>query len=219
MFSVKETDLSTKLSKASVDRGRDSAADGACKLFTVPAPGSQPLNNGSDFIRSSCKCTDDPDLCYASLESYSRSVNRDLAKLSIAAIDVRLEKVKTMVSYLANLTRDADHKSDPRMLQDLRLCLRLIGGANGAVDEIQKSLKQMRDLGAAGSSKERLRSLLFDVQMSITGASIDHSTCIDNFDDADGPLKENVIARVAYVRKYLRTALGLVDCYTDKVTS
>ncbi|XP_044478252.1 pectinesterase inhibitor 7-like [Mangifera indica] len=188
-------------------------------FITSPSPGSQPLTNGSDFIRSSCKCTDEPDLCYASLEPYSRSVNRDLAKLSIAAIGVSLEKVKTMVSYLANLSRDADHKSDPRMLQDLRLCLRLIGGANGAVDEIQKSMKQMRDLGSAGSSKERLRFLLFDVQMSITGASIDHSTCIDNFDDVDGPLKEDVIARIAYVRKYLRIALGLVDCYSDKVTS
>ncbi|XP_044478258.1 21 kDa protein-like [Mangifera indica] len=185
-----------------------------------PSPGSQPLTNGSDFIRSSCKCTTYSDLCYASLKPYSRSVNGDLAKLSIVAIGVSLEKVQTMASYLANLSRDADHKYDPRMARSLQLCLDFIGGDDGAVDDIQKSLKQMRDLGAAGSSKERLRYLLFNVQNWITDASICHSGCADTFDDVpDGPLKEDVIARAEYVRKFTSIALGLVECYSDKVTS
>ncbi|XP_044478251.1 uncharacterized protein LOC123205373 [Mangifera indica] len=98
----------------------------------------------------------------------------DIAKLSIAAIGVSLEKVKTMASYLANLSRHADYKYDPRMSQSLHLCLDLVDGVGGAVDKIQKSLKQMRDLGAAGSSEERPRSLLFNVQTWITGGPFDH---------------------------------------------
>ncbi|XP_044494817.1 pectinesterase inhibitor 9-like [Mangifera indica] len=141
----------------------------------------------------------------------------DLAKLSIAAIGFSLEKVKTMASYLANLSRDADYKYDPRMSQSLHLCLDLVDGVGGAVDKIQKSLKQMRDLGAAGSSEERPRSLLFNVQTWITGGPFDHSACADSFDDvADGPLKEDIIARALYARIFTTIALVWLNAILTK---
>ncbi|XP_044478285.1 pectinesterase inhibitor 7-like [Mangifera indica] len=182
-----------------------------------PSPGYQPLANGSDFIRSSCNSTLYPDLCYASLEAYSSSVHEDPALLASVAIGVSLKKAKTIASYLVNLSHEGDFHSDPRASSALHDCLSNFGDA---VDEIQGSLKQIRDLGAAGSSKENLRFLLSNVQTWMSAALTDQETCADGFDDlADGPLKADVIDRTACVKKLTSNALALVNSYVEKATS
>ncbi|XP_044478280.1 pectinesterase inhibitor 7-like [Mangifera indica] len=182
-----------------------------------PRPGSQPLTKGSDFIRSSCKCTSYPDLCYASLKAYSSSIHEDPVELACVAIGVSLKKVKKMSSYLANLSRKGDIHSDPRASSALQDCVSLFGDV---VDEIQDSLKQMHDLGSAGSSKERLRFLLSNVQTWMSAALTYQETCTDDFDDvADKPLKSDVINKCAYVKKLTSNALALVNDYAEKATS
>ncbi|XP_031271702.1 pectinesterase inhibitor 7-like [Pistacia vera] len=183
----------------------------------IPSPGSQPLTNDSDFIRSSCNSTLYPDLCYASLEGYSSSVREDPAQLARVAIGVSLKKAKAMASYVANVSREADYSSDPRVCSALHDCHSNFGDA---VEEIQGSLKQMRHLGAAGSSKETLRFLMSNVQTWMSAALTDQETCTDGFDDvADGPVKADVVDRAAYVKKLTSNALALVNSYAEKEMS
>ncbi|XP_044490960.1 pectinesterase inhibitor 7-like [Mangifera indica] len=183
----------------------------------IPSPDSEPVNNGSDFIRSSCNSTLYPDLCYASLEGYSSSVQEDPALLARIAIGVSLKKTKAMAAHIANLSRVADYNSDPRASSALHDCQENFGDA---VDEIHGSLKQMRQLGAAGGSKESLRFLMSNVQTWMSAALTDQETCTDGFDDvADGPVKADVVDRAAYVKKLTSNALALVNSFVDKEIS
>ncbi|KJU81240.1 hypothetical protein N619_00155, partial [Ectopseudomonas oleovorans] len=75
-----------------------------------------------------------------------------------------------------------------------------------AVDQIRRSLKQMRHLGGSGES---LRFLLSNVQTYMSAALTNEDTCLEGFQDlASGPVKTDVCGRVAPVRQLTSNALA-----------
>ncbi|KAF2316831.1 hypothetical protein GH714_042172 [Hevea brasiliensis] len=75
-----------------------------------------------------------------------------------------------MTAYVSNLSRQSDYGSDHRAAAALHDCFSNFGDA---VDEIRGSLKQMRQLGAAGSSAEALRFQMSNVQTWMSAALTD----------------------------------------------
>ncbi len=87
------------------------------------------------------------------------------------------------------------------------------------MDEIRGSLKQMRQLGAAGAGGVSFRFQMSNVQTWMSAALTDEDTCTDGFEDvADGPLKTDVCDRVGKVHKFTSNALALVNSYVEKGT-
>ncbi|GAB4828741.1 hypothetical protein Ancab_018409, partial [Ancistrocladus abbreviatus] len=177
----------------------------------VPAPAPATATNPIDFIRSSCNVTLYPDLCYTSLSRYANAVQTDHAHLARVAIGVSLTKASGMATYVSNLTREAEYGSDHRAAASIHDCFSTL---EDAVDQIRGSLKQMRQLGSAGSGNETVRFQLSNVQTWMSAALTNEDTCTDGFQDvAEGPIKSNVCNRVAEVKKFTSNALALVNSY------
>ncbi|KAL3731330.1 hypothetical protein ACJRO7_028238 [Eucalyptus globulus] len=185
-------------------------------LQPAPAAGSPapaPADD-SDFIRASCNVTLYPDVCYATLARYAPSVGRDPARLAHAAIAVSLVKAQRAAEYVSNLSREADYGADRRAAAALHDCLENFGDA---ADEMRGSLKQMRQLGAAGSGEQSFRFQMSNVQTWMSAALTDEDTCTDGFQDvADGPVKAGVSRRAGAVKKVTSNALALVNSYVNQ---
>ncbi|CAI0410771.1 unnamed protein product [Linum tenue] len=166
----------------------------------------------TDYIRSSCNATLYPDLCYTSLSRYSAAVQQSPRRLARVAIGVALSKVRRTASFLANnASALADYGSDRRAAAALHDCRSNLGDA---AEEIRGSLKQMRQLGAAGATEEAFRFQMSNVQTWMSAALTDEETCTDGFQDvADGEVKAAVYARAAEAKKYTSNALALVNTY------
>ncbi|KAK7251632.1 hypothetical protein RIF29_34990 [Crotalaria pallida] len=168
--------------------------------------------DSTDFIRSSCNTTLYPDVCFTSLSRYANAVQQNPGQLARVAIAVSLSKVHRVASYVSNLTREADYSADSRAASAIHDCF---SNLDDAVDEIRGSLKQMRQIGAAGGG-----SFLFqmsNVQTWMSAALTDEETCTDGFQDVqDCPVKTQVCDKVSAVKKFTSNALALVNGYANR---
>ncbi|KAF3971857.1 hypothetical protein CMV_004591 [Castanea mollissima] len=185
-------------------------------LAPTATPTPTPTTNGTEFIRTSCGTTLYPDLCYHSLSRYASAVQQSPGQLAKVAIGVSLSKARRMAAYVSTLARQAEYGADRRATAALHDCSTNFGDA---VDEIRGSLKQMRQLGAAGLGVESFRFQMSNVQTWMSAALTDEDTCSDGFEDvADGSLKSDVCDRVTKVHKITSNALALVNSYVAKGT-
>lgn len=189
------------------------------QLHAIPAaaPASYPPDTGSgtgtDFIRTSCNSTLYPEICYSTLSRYASTIQQDPAQLASVAIGVTLSKAKGMANYVSNISRQADYGSDQRAAAALHDCFSNFGDA---VEEIYGSVKQMRQIRSAGTSRASFRFQMSNVQTWMSAALTDEETCTDGFEDvADGQMKEEVCDRVEYVKKLTSNALALVNRYAE----
>ncbi|KAI9082178.1 hypothetical protein K1719_035918 [Acacia pycnantha] len=181
----------------------------------APAP-AESSPNSADFIRTSCGTTLYPDICYSSLSRYANAVQQNPGQLARVAISLSLSKAHRMASYISNLTRDADYEANSRATSALHDCFSNIGDA---VDEIRGSLKQMRQIGAAGSGEESFRFQMSNVQTWMSAALTDEETCTDGFEDVtDNPVKADVCDKVTDLKKFTSNALALVNNYANTGT-
>ncbi|XP_004503384.1 pectinesterase inhibitor 7 [Cicer arietinum] len=187
-------------------------------LHPASATGEQPPttgNNGdTEFIRSSCNTTLYPDICYTSLSRYANAVQQNPGQLARVAISVSLSKVHRIASYISNLTHEADYGASSRAVLALHDCF---SNLDDAVSEIRGSLKQMRQLGAAGSGTDSFLFQMSNVQTWMSAALTDEETCTDGFQDVpECPMKSDVYNRVTRVKKFTSNALALVNSYANK---
>ncbi|KAK7370005.1 hypothetical protein VNO80_12055 [Phaseolus coccineus] len=185
----------------------------ATAAYDASAP--TPDNGDTEFIRSSCNTTLYPDVCFSSLSRYANAVQQNPGQLARVAIGVSLSKAHRAASYISNLTHDADYgTSGSRAALALHDCFSNLGDA---VDEIRGSLKQMRQIGAAGSGAGSFLFQMSNVQTWMSAALTDEETCTDGFQDvAECPVKADVCNRVTNVKKFTSNALALVNSYANK---
>ncbi|WCJ33584.1 Plant invertase/pectin methylesterase inhibitor superfamily protein [Euphorbia peplus] len=177
-----------------------------------PSPTYPPTT--SDYIRSSCGATLYPEICYTSLSTYATAIQQNPAKLARVAIGLSLSRARKTASYVSNLSRDAEYGSDPRATAALHDCFSNFGDA---VDEIHGSLKQMRQIGAAGASTEAFRFQMSNVETWMSAALTDEDTCTDGFEDvADSAVKTEVCDRATEAKKFVSNALALVNSYAAR---
>ncbi|XP_015954361.1 21 kDa protein [Arachis duranensis] len=184
-------------------------------FYDADSPAAPAADDGdTTFIRTSCNNTLYPDVCYSSLSRYANAVQQDPGQLARVAIAVTLSKVHRTASYVSNLTRDADYTADSRATSALHDCFTNLGDA---VDEIRGSLKQMRQIGAAGTGAGSFLFQMSNVQTWMSAALTDEETCTDGFQDvAECPVKADVCDRVTKVKKFTSNALALVNTYANK---
>ncbi|KAF8407608.1 hypothetical protein HHK36_006741 [Tetracentron sinense] len=186
-------------------------------LFLLPSISAVDLSNQNrnttDFIRSSCGATLYPELCYTSLSRYANAVQQSPAKLARIAVAVSLSKANGMVIYVSKLPRQPDYVAEPRVTAALNDCFTTFGDA---VDQMQHSLKQMRNLNGGESFSFQMSN----VQTWMSAALTNEETCTDGFDDVpDGPIKSDVCDRAGNVKKFTSIALALVNSFVAKETN
>ncbi|KAL7603534.1 pectinesterase inhibitor 7 [Lactuca sativa] len=183
-------------------------------LLTLTTAGNPfpPTSNDTDFIRTSCRTTLYPQICYTSLSGYSSAVQQDPGRLARVAIGVTLSKATHMARYVSNISRKADYAGIPRVAAAVHDCFSVFGDA---VDEIRGSLRQMRRLNGSGES---LRFQLSNVQTWMSAALTNEETCTDGFEDVpDGGLKADVCGRAVKVKEVTSNALALVNGFANTI--
>lgn len=190
----------------------------ASTFSSSTSTGEQPPTTGNDgdteFIRSSCNTTLYPDICYTSLSRYANAVQQNPGQLARIAIAVSFSKVHRTATYLSNLTRVADYGGNSRAALALHDCF---SNLNDAVDEIRGSIKQMRQIGAAGAGADSFLFQMSNIQTWMSAALTDEETCTDGFQDVENcPMKTDVNDRVTKVKKFTSNALALVNGYASK---
>ncbi|CAI9278481.1 unnamed protein product [Lactuca saligna] len=183
-------------------------------LLTLTTAGNSfpPTSNDTDFIRTSCRTTLYPQICYTSLSGYSSAVQQDPGRLARVAIGVTLSKATHMARYVSNISRKADYAGIPRVAAAVHDCFSVFGDA---VDEIRGSLRQMRRLNGSGES---LRFQLSNVQTWMSAALTNEETCTDGFEDVpDGGLKADVCGRAVKVKEVTSNALALVNGFANTI--
>ncbi|KAI3720136.1 hypothetical protein L6452_21046 [Arctium lappa] len=185
---------------------------------TAAVNNPSPSTSGdNDFIRTRCRTTLYPQICYTSLSSYSSAVQQDPRRLARVAIGLTLSKATHMAKYVANISRNADYDAaaaSPRLAAALHDCFSVFGDA---VDEIRGSLRQMRRLGGSGES---LRFQVSNVQTWMSAALTNEETCTDGFEDVpddDGGVKAEVCDRAVKVKEVTSNALALVNGFADAI--
>ncbi|KAI3731559.1 hypothetical protein L1987_62748 [Smallanthus sonchifolius] len=171
-----------------------------------------PPSQDKDFIRTSCRTTLYPQTCFTSLSGYSYSVQQDPGRLARVAIGVTLYKSNHVAKYVANISRQADYSSSPRVAAAVHDCYSVFGDA---VDEIRGSLRQMRRLGGSG---EELRFQLSNVQTWMSAALTNEETCTDGFEDVpEGGVKTDVCGRAVKVKEVTSNALALINSFANTI--
>ncbi|XP_031384859.1 pectinesterase inhibitor 11-like [Punica granatum] len=69
-------------------------------------------SNATEFIRTSCSQTRNPDVCCAMLIGYANAIQNDPTQLALTAISVSLSHVQDVASYISNLSLRANETSN-----------------------------------------------------------------------------------------------------------
>ncbi|KAJ0896351.1 putative pectinesterase [Helianthus annuus] len=178
----------------------------------APTPAPEPTSDDTEYIRSCCETTRYPDTCFATLSNYSGAVRHDSGRLATVAIHVALHNATHMARYVSNMSRQPD-SGKTREFAALCDCESVF---EDAVDQINKSIKEMRQLGWTGES---VRFQLSNVQTWMSAALTNEDTCMDGFEGvADGGVKADVCGRVVAVEQVTSNALALVNRYADTIS-
>ncbi|KAD2393579.1 hypothetical protein E3N88_40556 [Mikania micrantha] len=173
-----------------------------------------PTSDETNYIRTSCESTRYPATCFNTLSRYSGSIKHDPIRLSMSAIHVALTTVTHAAIYLSKMSRHVDSGNTANTTESaaVRDCSSVFGDA---VDEIQKSHKEMKRLGW---TQESVRFQLSNVQTWMSAALTNEDTCMDGFDDVeDGDVKAAVCGWVVAVKEVTSNALALVNSYADTI--
>ncbi|KAL8227608.1 hypothetical protein R6Q57_015192 [Mikania cordata] len=172
----------------------------------------RPTPNDINYIRTSCRTTLYPQICFTSLSGYSSAIQQDPGRLARVAIGVTLSKATSMAKYVSNITRVSDYGGSPRVAAAVHDCYSVFGDA---VDDIRGSLRQMRQLNGSG---EDLRFQLSNVQTWMSAALTNEETCTDGFEEVpDGGLKADVCGRAVKVKEVTSNALALVNSFVSTI--
>ncbi|RAL49981.1 hypothetical protein DM860_017482 [Cuscuta australis] len=188
-----------------------SAADVPLSPAPSPCLAATENNDTAEFIRTSCQITLYPEVCYHSLLAYAGSVQRDHAKLALAAIGVSLRGATQAAAHVKSLSASSQAAtSASAATAALRDCFSAL---RDTVDQMRDSLAQMRQLGG---DTEALRFQISNVQTWMSAAETNEDTCLDGFESvADGPLKTDVCDRVGKVVRLTSNALALVNYFAN----
>ncbi|XP_031492546.1 21 kDa protein-like [Nymphaea colorata] len=183
-------------------------------IFPVTAAGGTAGGGGdaTEFIRTSCKATRWPAICFSSLSAYAGSVQQSPSQLARVAISVSLSKARTASGYVGNLSANAPPGCDPRSKMALHDCSKTFKQAIGLMAQ---SLDELRYL-YAGNFRWRMSN----IQTWMSAALTNEQTCVDGFEGvtttAALPIKSTIANKVSDVSKVTSNALALVNCLAAK---
>lgn len=159
----------------------------------------------AEFIRTSCKATTYPDLCYSSLSSHASAIGADPELLAHTALDVALESAQSTSAAMVKIAGRRD--LTPRETGAMRDCVEELGDS---VAEIKRSLGEMKQLKGPDFSFK-----ISNIQTWVSAALTDENTCTDGFagKSMSGEVKTVVGEQIVKVAHLTSNALALVNSF------
>ncbi|XP_055826794.1 pectinesterase inhibitor 11 [Solanum dulcamara] len=165
-----------------------------------PAAGSK---TNMEFIRTSCKSTTYPNLCFSSLSSRSSAIGVSPLLLAHESLTVSLETAQSTSAMMLKLAHGQG--MTPREIGAMRDCVEEL---SDTVDELRKSLGEMKQL-----SGKYFDLKMNDIQTWVSAALTAEDTCTEGFDGKvmNGKVKTVVRGKILEVAHLTSNALALIN--------
>lgn len=160
-------------------------------------------SSSTEFIKTSCRVTLYPDLCYNTLSSYASTIQTNPTELANAALSVSLNEAKSTSALVLKLSKGLELR--PREASAMKDC---VENTRDSVDELQQSLQAMKDLKGP-----EFEFKINDLQTWVSAALTNEDTCMDNFEGngMNGKVKDTIRGRIVRVSQLISNALALIN--------
>ncbi|KAK8945733.1 hypothetical protein KSP40_PGU019027 [Platanthera guangdongensis] len=162
------------------------------------------------FIRSSCKVTQYPNLCEKSLCDFKPALQRRSPRqLAHAALTVTSQRAVRVSNFVRRVSADAGKSSPARGSHyggGVRDCVETLGES---VDRLRLSVKEMERMGRYRSRSFRWH--LSNVQTWVSAAITDQTTCIDSLAEDKSAAGPQIRSQIVYVNHLASNALALIN--------
>ncbi|XP_059452572.1 21 kDa protein-like [Corylus avellana] len=161
----------------------------------------------TEFIRTSCRSTTYPGLCFSSLSIHANLIQTSPRILASTALNVTLLSVRSTCSAMKELSKSRGMSH--RVLGAMKDCVEVFGDA---VDQLQRSIGQMGKL--KGSNFQMFMS---DIQTWVSAVLTNEDTCSEGFagNAMNGKVKTIVRGRIVKVAQLTSNALALVNQFAS----
>ncbi|KAE8022403.1 hypothetical protein FH972_008205 [Carpinus fangiana] len=172
---------------------------------SLVAMASWPLS--TEFIKTSCRSTIYPRLCFSSLSVHANLIQTSPRILASTALNVTLKSVRSTCSVMVELSKSRGMSH--RELGAMKDCVEVLGDA---VDQLQRSIGEMGKL--KGSNFQMFMS---DIQTWVSAALTNEDTCTEGFagNAMNGKVKTIVRGRIVNVAQLTSNALALVNQFAS----
>lgn len=156
-----------------------------------------------EFIRTSCKSTTYPNLCFSSLSSRSSAIGVSPQLLAHESLTVSLETAQSTSSMMLKLAHGQGMA--PREVGAMHDCVEEL---SDTVYELRKSLGEMKQLRGKDFDLK-----MNDIQTWVSAALTDEDTCTEGFDGKvmNGKVKTVVRGKILEVAHLTSNALALIN--------
>ncbi|PHT53280.1 hypothetical protein CQW23_07742 [Capsicum baccatum] len=157
----------------------------------------------TEFIRTSCKSTTYPNLCFSSLSSRASAIGASPQLLAHESLTVSLETAQSTSSMMLKLAHGQG--MTPREVGAMHDCVEEL---SDTVVGLRKSLGEMKQLRGKDFDLK-----MNDIQTWVSAALTDEDTCTEGFDGKvmNGKVKTVVRGKILEVAHLTSNALALIN--------
>ncbi|PHT87063.1 hypothetical protein T459_09169 [Capsicum annuum] len=157
----------------------------------------------TEFIRTSCKSTTYPNLCFSSLSSRASAIGASPQLLAHESLTVSLETAQSTSSMMLKLAHGQG--MTPREIGAMHDCAEEL---SDTVVGLRKSLGEMKQLRGKDFDLK-----MNDIQTWVSAALTDEDTCTEGFDGKvmNGKVKTFVRGKILEVAHLTSNALALIN--------
>ncbi|KAJ8772135.1 hypothetical protein K2173_027312 [Erythroxylum novogranatense] len=142
--------------------------------ITITVRSAATSSSSLSFIRSSCRATTYPALCFQSLSAYAPSIQGNQRQLAQTALSVSLARAQNTVSFVNKLTKFKGLKG--RETAALRDCAEEV---SDTVDRLSKSIKELKSMRS--TKGQDFQWHISNIETWVSAALTDETTCVDGF--------------------------------------
>ncbi|KAK6794297.1 hypothetical protein RDI58_007750 [Solanum bulbocastanum] len=173
--------------------------------FTTAASAARPATGhiNTEFIRTSCKSTTYPNLCFSSLSSRSSAIGVSPQLLAHESLSVSLETAQATSAMMIKVAHSQG--MTPREVGAMQDCVEEL---SDTVSELRKSLGEMKQLRGRDFDMK-----ISDIQTWVSAALTNEDTCTEEFAGKamNGKVKTVVRGKIVEVAHMTSNALALIN--------
>ncbi|XVF51669.1 hypothetical protein PTKIN_Ptkin04bG0203000 [Pterospermum kingtungense] len=171
------------------------------------------IGRNTRFIRTSCRTTLYPNLCFTTFSRYATRIRGSPSLLATTGLSVALNTTRSATKTMISLSKSQGLKrGDAAALRD---CVEQLGDS---IDELKNSIGEISPPRGKG-----FRSRMGDVQTWVSAALTNDDTCMDGFSGTGKSMKRSfkfkvrrTVLRVAHLTSI---ALKFVNSYAAAATN
>ncbi|XVE56361.1 hypothetical protein DITRI_Ditri04bG0003200 [Diplodiscus trichospermus] len=156
-----------------------------------------------DFVKTSCKVTMYPEICYQTLSAYASTIQTSPRELANAALSVSLNCAQSTSKQELKLSKE--HGLNPGEAGAITDCVETM---RDSVDELHQSMAAMKDLKGPDFEMK-----ISNIQTWVSAALTNEDTCMDGIEAKamNGKIRDTIRSNIARVDQLTSNALAFIN--------